>query len=197
MFESKMAMDMFAHNYHSLSQSPTNSVDREVSGRVSDLKSLVKSGAKPDERNSLGKTALHVAVENNKYDAAKFLVEITDLSIKDYGGWTVLHWAAKSRSPRLVKLILVATSDVNPRDSYSQTPLHLAASSGHVGVVKALVQAKAQLDAKDGGENTPLQIASALQTASGPGVVKILVNALTAQTHGRKRYRLRSKRGKR
>lgn len=129
-------------------------------GRVSEVETLVNFSGDPNKVNSQGKTPLHVAIENGRNEICQFLVGITDLTIQDHGGWTVLHWAANMGSEELVKIILDADSEVIRSCDYNwRTPLHLAAIRGKADVVKAFVHAKADLEAIDDDGKTALNLA--------------------------------------
>jgi uncharacterized protein len=75
---------------------------------------------KPD---SMGKTALILAVENNNLDALQILVGYgADVTIPDKKGLTILHYAVLSKNAIIIDWVLKHTSiDINKTDEHRKT----------------------------------------------------------------------------
>merc|ERR1719440_53014 len=69
------------------------------------------------------------------------------LSQIDTWGCSVMHYAAKGGSAKIVKRLADLGVAVNVHDAWDETPLHLAARAGHVKACEALLEAGAAADA--------------------------------------------------
>jgi len=86
---------------------------------------LIKSGIDLNYHDSLGNTALHVAVNENNYKISKILLDQgAQVNIKNNDKVYPLHKAAKFASPGIVKLLLDYGADVNCQNRWLDTPLH-------------------------------------------------------------------------
>jgi ankyrin repeat protein len=108
--------------------------------------------------NMRGKTALHLAAENNRTAIVKLLLDNkADPAARSDGGWTALHNAADKGHEEIVKLILEKTRNVNAETSSGMTALHWAAQNGHTGMVKLLLQQDGiRKSCKDSFDTTPM-----------------------------------------
>jgi ankyrin repeat protein len=113
-------------------------------------------------RSSRGKTALHLASENNHTQVVRVLLrEGTDPTATSDGGWTALHNAAKRGHHRIVDLLLYHGADPNVATERHETPLHWAAFNGHIPVIKLLLgHPTINRHVKDVGGSTPLSLAA-------------------------------------
>ena len=113
--------------------------------------------------NSKGKTALHLAVEDNDvYSVTKLLaVPGVDVNIEDWRGhYRPLNRAAKLGRIDCIKKLLAAPGvEINAKNSSHQTALHLAAVNGNVEIVKALLDNGVDVNTKDEDGNTALRVA--------------------------------------
>ena len=80
---------------------------------------------------------------NDYVEIAKFLFDEMDgeKNLKEDGGITPLHYAAKAGNVELVKLISenITNGEKNPKNGRGETPLHMAAEYGHFGVVQTIL----------------------------------------------------------
>jgi N-acyl-D-amino-acid deacylase len=116
---------------------------------------LLERKANPN-RATWGRTPLSYAAAHNSVQAAEVLLAHGARvdSRDDFAGFTALHWAAATDSPRadLVKLLLKHGADPNAEageklDAYlgqAQTPRMLAVRRGRTAIVKALEAAGAK-----------------------------------------------------
>ena len=104
-------------------------------GILSKTELLLKAGAKINQTNSIGQTALHAAVSTPFFDGDLIeLVELllrhnADVQLKDAYGRTALHYACEKHQNKVVDLLLAAGSPMNITDDSNLTELHLAAMS--------------------------------------------------------------------
>jgi ankyrin repeat protein len=83
------------------------------------------------------------------------------LSTISNDGDTLLHYAAQSRTPATVRLILDVGLDIEAKNNIGQTALHCAtrwAEFEGSRVVKALLESGADIHAIDNEGRTPLQV---------------------------------------
>ena len=76
--------------------------------------------------------------------------------MKDNGGWTALHWAAKSGHKAAASLLIHNEASADSKDNHHRTPLSLAAGNGREAVVKLLLEKGADVESRDGYGWTPL-----------------------------------------
>jgi ankyrin repeat protein len=105
-----------------------------------------------------GRTALHLAAENNHAEMVRFLLRSGALKeATSDGNWTALLNAAKNGHEEAVDALLSSDANVNARTSSGMTALHWAAELGHLPVVKRILQEKeAWKNSKDSFDSTPL-----------------------------------------
>ena len=138
------------------------------SGYYSLVNYLLEFGADIGTTNELGKTALHLATENNHINVVEVLLRHKRLSrekiinlmgAKDKKGNTVFHYAAKSGHTEVVKKIFAAIKELGikgedaykllaQKDDGGNTVFHYAAKSGHTEVVKEIFAAIKELGIK-------------------------------------------------
>ena len=104
-------------------------------GFLSKAKLLLNAGAKINQTNSIGQTALHAAFSTRYYEADLMeLVELlltdkADVHLQDAYGRTALHYACEKHLNDVVGLLLAAGAPLNIIDNSNLTELHLAAMS--------------------------------------------------------------------
>ena len=119
--------------------------------------------------DTYGRTGLHLACKYGKQDVVRFLLQQKgcDLNVKDYDGFTALHYSCSSKSDdianQLTNLLLnqdaAARANVNAQDNNGRTPLHLAINVGNFETVKALLSHSANPALKDDKDKTTFHLA--------------------------------------
>ena len=74
-------------------------------------------------------------------------------------GYSLVHWAALTRQPRIAALLVSRGAPVNVTGPDGRTPIHDAASGGDVGLVRLLVDAGARVYTADALGKSPLDLA--------------------------------------
>ncbi|CAD6500059.1 BgTH12-04164 [Blumeria graminis f. sp. triticale] len=93
-----------------------------------------------------GKTALHLAVSNNRQDIVNLLLKYgAHINAKSDGGWTPLHNALeieseKRASAKILRMLISHGADPNAKLLNGMTPLHIAAQNGNILAVKYLLE---------------------------------------------------------
>lgn len=107
-------------------------------------------------------TPLHMAVINNHYGIAQFLIDNgAVISAQDNDGSTPLHTAATYGRTEIAKLLLDNGANINARDTQGRTPLLLVISKDQqIGMYTTLLNYKADVHAKDNYGNTTLHSAT-------------------------------------
>ena len=136
--------------------------------QVEIIKLLCEMGIDLEQKDSSGKTALHLAIRGNKKISGsdefhenprivKILLEHgASVYAKDIYGHTPLHKACESGNLEIVQALIEHHADVHAKHHYGETPLHVASWSGNLEVMKTLIQHHADLHAMDEIRETPL-----------------------------------------
>lgn len=105
---------------------------------------LLDSGAKVDERDDQGETALHHAARWGRADEAKLLLDRgADPNAKDKTGRTALHCAVTSDAQRVFQVLLRnRQTNINEKAFDGATAMILAAKMATEGMVEELIQSK-------------------------------------------------------
>ena len=108
--------------------------------------------------NDRGKTALHLAAENNHVALVRLLLEYgARLNVRSDGGWTALHNAADRGHVEVASLLLECKAEVNAGTSSGMTALHWAARNGHYDLVLLLLEQEGiKRNCKDSFDITPM-----------------------------------------
>lgn len=118
------------------------------------LRVILQRMPDPNVRDSQGRTAMHLAVENQCFNTAKALIEFhdpegttqkaghaIDVNAQDNSGQSALHLASMSGDLAMVKLLSCAPQIVmDVRDGEGFSPLHRASLLGHDGIVEELIK---------------------------------------------------------
>lgn len=132
-------------------------------------------------RNDAGRTALHIALEDENSPLAMPLAchPAVDVDIQDIWGYTALHLAIRKRRFDVAHALIQRGANVNLLNLHGENSLHLAVESGSVPVAGMLIEQGA-----DGGSNIS-EFESALfwATHSGdPEMVALFMQAVFEDT---------------
>jgi len=118
-------------------------------GHLEATKALFERGAAIKKSNKYGATALMVAAQCGKYEIFRYLTEKgADIKIRNTkdNNNTALHYAARSGSVDIIKLLLDKRMSFNLTDTRRFTPLQISAQFGHLEATKALVERGAAIN---------------------------------------------------
>ena len=127
-------------------------------GAVESIRLLIKNGADVNKRSgSKNEYPLMVVVKYNRQDAARLLAaEKADLSVKNSGGYTLLHIAADNNNPALIKFLTGKGLDIN-----ALATGNITSEACKIEQVKALIESGADKNIKDVMGSTALDKAAA------------------------------------
>jgi ankyrin repeat protein/nucleoside phosphorylase len=118
---------------------------------VADL--LLRHGARLDQRDGLGHSALAWAVMFGRAEVAKRL-RAAGAGTDGLGNAEVIH-ASQTGDANRLRTLLQAGNAPNARDGWGRTALHLAAMHGNVEAVQVLLARGADVDSRDEDNRTP------------------------------------------
>jgi ankyrin repeat protein len=100
---------------------------------------LLGQGADPNLPNTIGHTALHLAISNKQAEISRLLLQANaDPNKVSNNGDTPLHWAVKHNHRQIVEYLLQAGAYPAKADASGNTPLHIATDNGHINIVQTL-----------------------------------------------------------
>ncbi len=128
-----------------------------------------------------GLSLLHIAVEQNNIDLAKFLIKngIDSNAGTKADHQTPLHFAAAMGRSEIASLLIDNGADINSQDSLDVTPLHLACQFSSREIVKLLLERGAEVDAKTQDKKTPLYYvacSNSSNTRSDMEIIRMLLD---------------------
>ena len=143
---------------------PSPIADAAMKGDLTTVRALIARGAKVNDAQGDGMTALHWAAERG--DSAMTAVLIRAKAnvgaTTRIGDYTPLHVAAKGGRSPIVRALLRAESDANARTSSGATALHFAAAAGDTMSIAALLARGVDANARENEwQQTPLIFAAA------------------------------------
>lgn len=117
---------------------------------------LLRQGADPSKRDTLGMDALYYATLGGQLAMVETLLEAScDVSSsRDIDGATPLHEAARQGSLELIGALWAASCDLDATDVDGRTALHLAALHGRVKCVSVLIGLGSPAALRDNGGDT-------------------------------------------
>ena len=115
-----------------------------------------------NEKDSDGKTALHLAAYLGSIGIARVLLDNgADPDIKTKRGKNVMHMASEGNQPAIMVFFMAYhAQDVYSADELGSTPLHWACYSGAEEALMFLLSSKAVIDVQDKEGMTPLILAT-------------------------------------
>ena len=138
------------------SKNPTALMIAAQNGDLVELKRLIKEGAKIDETDADGKTALFYAILNDEIYAAQTLIAAkADVNIVAGGKSTPLMTAARFGRDQMIPLLLKAGAKINEQDKFGKTAL-VWATGADLETVNEMLKGKLNLHIKDEKGETAL-----------------------------------------
>ncbi|XP_013070616.2 ankyrin repeat and SOCS box protein 8-like [Biomphalaria glabrata] len=146
------------------------------------VKLLLCKGARINEVDGYGRTALHYAAERDETVVNILLENGADINKGDGNQDTALHWAAYKNNVACVKVLLQNGADVNAVDYNHDTPIIWAAKKGNLDVIKVLLDFNADVDIRNKSGHTALQRSAGIQAAGlnneqDDATLKLLIKA--------------------
>ncbi len=146
---------------------------------VDSLLKLKELGVNINEANSVGETALHVALEERKGPCAIKLIEMgADVTAKTSAGVQPIHIAAEKRMKDVLLLLLTKLSikDVDCVTEMMETPLMMASKSGNLEIVKLLVEkGNANIYLRGKANSLPIHYAAKSTSSRAVEIVQYLL----------------------
>lgn len=116
---------------------------------------------------SLGRRAIHAAVDKNHYKALSHLIQVSrNLDVAQEDGSTALLLAASKGDEDATEQLLSARANPDIPRHDGLTPLHMAIEGDHITVVGALLDAKANVEGCNAAKETPLCLAARKEHAA-------------------------------
>lgn len=149
-----------------------------IQNRAEELRAAIMEGADPNERDSLGSTALLAAIAYKSLDVIPVLLEHgADVTVQDKDGSTALHYAVEHKLPQVAEQLLRK----NPRivaiaDKFGNEPLWTAVfnAKGDYELVSLLLRHGANPQHRNNANLTPVDIAKRKDDAA---LLRILESA--------------------
>ncbi|MFC1841791.1 ankyrin repeat domain-containing protein [Candidatus Dependentiae bacterium] len=122
--------------------------------------SLIKYGARVNEKNNNGMTPLHTAMLCGRKKMAALLLENDAcIDIKNNLGNTPLHLAVCNNRNEKLKWLIQCGADINIKNNQGNTPLHIAVYCKNHPLIEFLIKNDANINIKNGIGYTPVHYA--------------------------------------
>ena len=119
-------------------------------GLLEIVRKLLEKGARVNERDSDGGTAMHWAAWGGYETVVGLLLKYhADIQAVSKNNGTPLHWAAEGGHPSIVRLLLEHKADIAAKDVRQRTAMDRAAWNGHDTVVRLFLAKKFDVNASD------------------------------------------------
>lgn len=127
---------------------------------------LMEAGARVNQLDQAGHSALHAAAKRGRKDVAHALLgHGIDLHAQDRRGMTALHAAAMRGRTQVIEQLLAQGAWANVRDRQGRSPLFFAVAGGHLKAALALIEHGADLTMIDDAGTPWLRLARMDQVA--------------------------------
>ena len=151
-------------------------IDAAKNNDLESLRRQLQSGARVNDAEPDGSTALHWAIRRNNSEMARLLIAAgANPAAATRYSVAPLHLAASNGNAAILEMLLKAGVDVNSTSLEGQTALMTAATNGNPEAIRVLLANGAQVNTRE-----PLKGQTALMWAAGAGnaaAVKVLVEA--------------------
>ena len=141
-------------------------------GWVEQLDALLEEGAAPSEASADGRLPVQHAIENDRIDALRVLLDHgagVDAALPTWDQRSPLHEAAARPDPMGLALLLERGAAPNPLDRVGRSPLYRAVAQGREEAARLLLESGADPNLAPRGE-------ALLEIASGESMRQLLVN---------------------
>eukprot|EP00435_Cladocopium_sp_Y103_P022421 s1651_g5.t1 len=151
-------------------------------GHVAVARQLLAAKASLTAKDSLGATALMIAVQHKSYPSILLLmhrghhIQAQMLGEGDKNGCTPAHWAAYKGDLTALKLLHYFKADLQVLDSAKMLPLHRAVCASQGSVVEFLVEHKSDLQARNHEGKSCMDIAAEKNDLHMQALLKRLVH---------------------
>ena len=155
---------------------------------VEALKQIVPSEINPNSKRILESNHCHSllmsACAHGADDCAKYLIECgADVNLKNFAGFTALHWAAFTNRVESLDTLLKHGADIEERTADGKTALHIAAYKGNREFIENILKRGADLNAVDAeGQNVLYYTILSKQCATAEWLLKkgVAINQVDA-----------------
>jgi ankyrin repeat protein len=141
-----------------MDSSMNNLIKSVFAGQLLEVEKALDAGAKVDDSDDLGRTALMYAAVAKRADIVRSLLERgASPNIQDKSGWTALHFAAQEQAHDVVIELLAHNADLNVADEHGNTPLFRAVFTYRQdgGTIQTLLSHGADPDRKNNYGTSP------------------------------------------
>ena len=153
-------------------------------GQLNSVRALLERGADVNKKDSIGFTALMLAVRRGDHDVVKTLLDAeadpnVATGVAHVGRWSVLTMAmsrCNQNRIRLMDTLIAAGAKVNPPIDDPITPLNYAIEQSDLEMIQAVLQRGADVNRVGKFGNTPLTAAVSMGDPD-VAVVKLLLAA--------------------